>query len=197
MYMTKGQMLQEIMVTLGGRIAEELIFDDVTTGASQDIKQATSLAKSMVTEYGMSDELGLINYSDEDELVLGRDLGHTKSYSEDVATRIDAEVKRIVDECYAKAKEIILANEDVLNNCAQLLLEKEKIGRIEFEALFGGESGSPYAGEEAAEVNDSVEFIEKDDDEPADDDVDIVDEEIEKYQDEQAAEDAGEDKPEE
>ncbi len=190
MYMTKGQMLQEIMVTLGGRIAEELIFDDVTTGASQDIRQATSLAKSMVTEYGMSDELGLINYNDEDELVLGRDLGHTKSYSEDVASRIDAEVKRIVDECYAKAKEIILANEEVLNRCADLLLEKEKIGRIEFEALFGGESGSPYKGEKAVEENNSVEFIEDNSDGSADDDEDIVVEEIEKYQEEQAEKDS-------
>ncbi len=141
MFRTKGQMLQEIMVDLGGRIAEELIFDDVTTGASQDIKQATGLAKAMVTKYGMSDVIGLLNYdSDDDEVFIGRDLAHTKGYSDDVATRIDAEIKRIVDECYARAKALILAHEDVLHGCAQLLLEKEKIGRAEFEALFAEEA---------------------------------------------------------
>ncbi len=141
MFRTKGQMLQEIMVDLGGRIAEELIFDDVTTGASQDIKQATGLAKAMVTKYGMSDVIGLLNYdSDDDEVFIGRDLAHTKGYSDDVATRIDAEIKRIVDECYARAKALILAHEDVLHGCAQLLLEKEKIGRAEFEALFAEET---------------------------------------------------------
>ena len=140
MFHTRGQMLQEIMVDLGGRIAEELIFDDVTTGASQDIKQATSLAKSMVTKYGMSEEIGLLNYaSDDDEVFIGRDLAHTRGYSENVAGRIDVEIKRIVDECYVKAKEIICAHEDVLHGCAGLLLEKEKISRAEFEALFEAE----------------------------------------------------------
>ncbi len=137
MYMTKGQMLQEIMVSLGGRIAEEIVFDDVTTGASQDIKQATSIAKSMVTKYGMSENIGLLNYDDEDdEVFIGRDLAHTKGYSDEVAARIDEEVKRIVDDCYAQAKEMILANREVLDASAALLLEKEKIGRVEFEQLF-------------------------------------------------------------
>ena len=137
MFNTKGQMLQEIIVDLGGRVAEELVFDDITTGASQDIKQATALAKSMVTKYGMSENIGLLNYdSEDDEVFIGRDLAHTRGYSESVATRIDAEIKRIVDECYIKAKEIIKENEDVLNKCAELLLEKEKISRSEFEALF-------------------------------------------------------------
>ncbi len=141
MYVTKGQMLQEIMVSLGGRIAEEMIFGDVTTGASQDIKQATSVAKSMVTKYGMSENLGLINYDDEDEEVfIGRDLAHAKGYSDEVAARIDAEIKRIVDECYDKAKEILLANEEILHRSADLLLEKEKIGREEFESLFAEET---------------------------------------------------------
>ncbi len=137
MFRTKGQMLQEIMVDLGGRIAEEMIFDDVTTGASQDIKQATSLAKAMVTKYGMSETIGLLNYdSDDEEVFIGRDLAHTKGYSDDVARRIDEEIKRIVDECYAKAKEIVVSHEDVLHRSAELLLEREKIGRMEFEALF-------------------------------------------------------------
>lgn len=137
MFHTKGQMLQEIMVDLGGRIAEEMIFDDVTTGASQDIKQATSLAKAMVTKYGMSEIIGLLNYdSDDEEVFIGRDLAHTKGYSDDVARRIDEEIKRIVDECYAKAKAIVVAHEDVLHRSAELLLEREKIGRAEFEALF-------------------------------------------------------------
>ncbi|MCD8366079.1 MAG: ATP-dependent zinc metalloprotease FtsH [Clostridiales bacterium] len=137
MFRTKGQMLQEIMVDLGGRIAEEMVFGDVTTGASQDIKQATSVARAMVTKYGMSEALGLINYdNDDDEVFIGRDLAHTKSYSDDVATQIDAEVKHIVDDCYHKAKEIIEAHEDILHRSAELLLEKEKIGRSEFEALF-------------------------------------------------------------
>jgi len=137
MFRTRGQMLQEIMVDLGGRIAEEMIFDDVTTGASQDIKQATSLAKAMVTKYGMSESIGLLNYdSDDEEVFIGRDLAHTKGYSDDVARRIDEEIKRIIDECYAKAKAIVVSHEDILHRSAELLLEKEKIGRAEFEALF-------------------------------------------------------------
>ncbi len=137
MFMTKGQMLQEIMVSLGGRIAEELIFGDVTTGATQDIKQATSIAKAMVTQYGMSEEIGLVDYGDDDEVFIGRDFGHTKGYSDDVAKKIDDEIKRIVDECYVKARDIILAHQDILEKSAELLLEKEKIGRLEFESLFG------------------------------------------------------------
>ena len=137
MFLTKGKMLQEIMVDLGGRIAEELVFDDITTGASQDIRQATSVARNMVTKYGMSDLLGLVNYNnDQDEVFIGRDLAHTKSHSEQVAGTIDAEIKRIVDECYEKAKAMILENKNVLDACANLLLEKEKISREEFEALF-------------------------------------------------------------
>ena len=137
MFNTKGKMLQNIMVDLGGRIAEEIIFKDVTTGASQDIKQASKLARAMVTQYGMSDRVGMIQYgSDEDEVFIGRDLAHTKSYGNEIADVIDEEVKRIVDECYAKAKNIILEHEDVLHSCAALLIEKEKIGQEEFEALF-------------------------------------------------------------
>lgn len=136
-YMTKGRMLQNIMVSLGGRIAEELIFDDITTGASQDIKQATNIARAMVTKYGMSEKVGMINYgSDEDEVFIGRDLAHTKSYGESVAAVIDSEVKRIIDECYQRAKKIIVENEKVLHKCSQLLLLKEKIGQEEFEQLF-------------------------------------------------------------
>ncbi len=137
MFHTKGQMLQEIMVDLGGRIAEELIFGDVTTGASQDIKQATAVAKAMVTKYGMSEKIGLLNYDNEDdEVFIGRDLAHTKGYSDHVATQIDEEIKRIVDECYVRAKALIEEHRDVLDASAALLLEKEKIGREEFEALF-------------------------------------------------------------
>ncbi len=137
MFNTKGRMLQEIVVDLGGRVAEELVFDDITTGASQDIKQATQLAKAMVTKYGMSENVGLINYDNEDdEVFIGRDLAHTRGYGEGVAARIDDEVKRIIDECYARAREIIHEHEDILNRCAKLLLEKEKISRDEFEALF-------------------------------------------------------------
>ncbi len=137
MFMTKGKLLQHIMVCLGGRIAEELIFEDITTGASQDIKDATNAARTMVTQYGMSSELGLINYgSDDEEVFIGRDLAHTRSYSEQTAALIDAEVKRIVGECYEKAKEIIKAHEEVLHKSAALLLEKEKITTKEFEALF-------------------------------------------------------------
>jgi cell division protease FtsH len=137
MFLTKGKMLQEIVVDLGGRVAEALIFGDITTGASQDIKQATQLARAMVTKYGMSDKVGLIHYNDdEDEVFIGRDLAHTRGYGEQVASRIDEEVKRIIDECYEKATKILSENRDVLDRCATLLLEKEKIGREEFESLF-------------------------------------------------------------
>ena len=138
MFNSKGRMLQEIVVGLGGRIAEEMICgDDITTGASQDIKQATQLAKSMVTKYGMSEQIGLICYDDDqNEVFIGRDLAHARGYSEGVAAKIDEEIKRIIDECYEKAKAMILENRDVLERCASLLLEKEKISREEFEALF-------------------------------------------------------------
>lgn len=136
MFNTKGKMLQDIIVSLGGRVAEELVFEDITTGASQDIKQATKMAKAMVTQYGFSENIGLICYDDDDEVFIGRDFGHTRSYSEGVASAIDAEVKRIIDECYAKAKEIIIEHRAILDSCAELLLEKEKIGQQEFEALF-------------------------------------------------------------
>lgn len=137
MFNTKGKMLQDIMVSLGGRIAEEIIFDDITTGASSDIKKATKVARSMVTKYGFSENIGVINYDEDDnEVFIGRDLAHTRSHSEAVASEIDEEVKSIIDECYSKAKEIILQYENVLHSCAKLLLEKEKIGRQEFEALF-------------------------------------------------------------
>ena len=137
MFHTKGQMLQEIIVSLGGRVAEELIFDDITTGASQDIKQATAMARAMVTRYGMSEELGLVNYdNDGDEVFIGRDLAHSKPYGENTAGMIDREVKRIVDDCHKKAQELIGEHLDVLHACAGLLLEKEKITRDEFEALF-------------------------------------------------------------
>ena len=138
MFNTKGHMLQEITVALGGRVAEEEIFDDITTGASQDIKQATAIAKSMITKFGMSERLGLINYdNDSDEVFIGRDFGHTsRGYGEKVAGTIDEEVKRIIDECYLKARTLIQEYHDVLDACARLLLEKEKITRSEFEALF-------------------------------------------------------------
>ncbi|MDD3222507.1 MAG: ATP-dependent zinc metalloprotease FtsH [Lachnospiraceae bacterium] len=137
MFYTKGRMLQDITVSLGGRVAEELIFDDITTGASQDIKQATQTAKAMVTQYGMTDAVGLVNYGgDDDEVFIGRDLAHTKAYSESVATAIDQEVKRIMDECHERARTLIQENRAVLEKCAQLLLEKEKITREEFEELF-------------------------------------------------------------
>ncbi len=146
MFNTRGKMLQDIIVALGGRVAEEEVFDDITTGASQDIKQATGLAKSMVTKFGMSEAVGLVNYdNDSDEVFIGRDLAHTsRGYGESVATVIDQEVKRIIDECYAKAKEIIRKYDSVLHACAELLLEKEKISREEFEALF--ESGESVQG---------------------------------------------------
>ena len=137
MFNTKGKMLQDIIVSLGGRVAEELVFDDITTGASQDIKQATRMAKDMVTKYGMSQNIGLICYdNDDDEVFIGRDLAHTRGYGEGVATTIDLEVKRIIDECYEKAKQMIAEHRDVLDACANLLLEKEKISQQEFEALF-------------------------------------------------------------
>ena len=138
MFNTKNKMLETIMVSLGGRIAEEIIFGDVTTGASQDIKQASAIARAMVTQYGMSEKLGMINYgSDDDEVFIGRDLAHTRSYGERVASDIDSE------ECYAKAKEIILAHEDILHKCAALLIEKEKIGQEEFDSLFVEETEKP------------------------------------------------------
>ena len=141
MFNTKGKILQSIMVSLGGRIAEELTFDDITTGASQDIKQATSYAKSMVTKFGMSDSLGLICYGDDDdEVFIGRDLAHARGHADSTAAKIDEEVKQIVDDCYAKAKAIILEHKDVLEKCANLLIEKEKIYQEEFEALFDKKS---------------------------------------------------------
>ena len=137
MFNTKGKMIQDIIVSLGGRVEEELVFDDITTGASQDIKQATKMAKDMVTRYGMSENIGLICYdNDDDEVFIGRDLAHTRGYSEGVASAIDQEVKSIIDDCYAKAKKMIAENRGVLDACAALLLEKEKISREEFEALF-------------------------------------------------------------
>lgn len=148
MFNTKGQMLQDIMVSLGGRIAEEIIFDDVTTGASSDIKKATKQARAMVTRYGFSDNIGVINYDDEDnEVFIGRDLAHPRSHSEAVASEIDIEVKAIIDDCYKKAKAIILEHEKILHSCAKLLLEREKIGRTEFEALF----------EETADTSDKID----------------------------------------
>ncbi len=137
MFNTKGKMLQNIMVSLGGRIAEEIVFDDITTGASQDIKQATAIARSMVVKYGMSEKVGMINYETEgDEVFIGRDLGHTKNYGEDVAALIDSEVKRIIDESYEKAREMIKEHMEVLHKCADILMEREKIGQEEFERLF-------------------------------------------------------------
>ena len=141
MFNTKGKMLQDIMTLLGGRIAEEIIFGDITTGASNDIKRATATARSMVMKYGMSDRLGLICYGDDDdEVFIGRDLAHTRSYSEDIAKAIDEEIRRIIGECHDQAKKIILEHEDVLHKCAKLLLEKEKVHRDEFEALFTTEN---------------------------------------------------------
>ena len=137
MFNTRGKMLQNIIVSLGGRVAEELVFDDITTGASQDIRQATQTARAMVTQYGFSDKLGLVNYgSDDDEVFIGRDLAHTKSYGEGVASVIDEEVKNIIDDCYKKAREIIEKNRGVLDACAELLIEKEKITGEEFDKLF-------------------------------------------------------------
>ena len=141
MFITKGKMIQEIMVSMGGRIAEELVLDDVTTGASQDIKQATAAAKAMVTKYGFSDKLGFINYDDDsDDVFIGYDLAHSKGYGEKTASEIDEEVRNIVDTCYKEAKAIIEDNIDILHKSAQVLMEKEKITREEFEALFNGQT---------------------------------------------------------
>ena len=143
MFNTKGKMLQDIIVSLGGRIAEELIFDDITTGASQDIKVATKTARAMVTQYGFSDSIGLINYgSDDDEVFIGRDLAHTRSYSEGIAKSIDDEVKKIIDHCYVEAKKILTQYDNILHKCAELLIQKEKINREEFEALFDEDNKS-------------------------------------------------------
>ena len=136
MFNSRKKMLHHIMVALGGRIAEEMVFDDITTGASQDIRQATEIARSMVMEYGMSEKLGLVHYGNNNEFVLGNELGHTRDYGETIATEIDAEVKRIVDECYTEAKKILEQHKDVLEKGAELLLQKEKVGREEFAALF-------------------------------------------------------------
>ncbi|MFA9464479.1 MAG: ATP-dependent zinc metalloprotease FtsH [Velocimicrobium sp.] len=137
MHLTKGKILQAIMATLGGRIAEAIIFDDITTGASQDIKQASKQARDMVTKYGFSETVGMVNYaSDDDEVFIGRDLGHTRNYSENVAKMIDEEVKNIIDECYIKAKKLLNDNIETLHNCANLLIEKDRINRDEFEGLF-------------------------------------------------------------
>ncbi len=149
MFNTKGKMMQDIMVSLGGRIAEEVIFDDITTGASSDIKKATKVARAMVTRYGFSENIGVINYDEDDnEVFIGRDLAHTRSHSEAVASAIDVEVKAIIDECYKKAKSIIMENEAVLHNCAKLLIEKEKIGRDEFEKLFADNAGEKNENDE-------------------------------------------------
>lgn len=140
MFNTKGRMRQDIIVSLGGRIAEELIFDDITTGASQDIKVATKTARSMVTRYGFTDTIGMVNYeNDDDEVFIGRDLAHTRSYSETIASKIDEEVRKIIDDCYSEAKKILVDHMDIMHNCADLLIEKERITREEFEALFHDE----------------------------------------------------------
>ena len=148
MFETRGQMLQHIMVCLGGRIAEELIFEDITTGASQDIKQATALAKAMVTRYGMSQKLGMVAYeNDSDEVFIGRDLGHTKGFSEATAASIDEEIRQIIAECYSRARAIVKEHEAVLHKCAQVLMEREKIDRAEFEEIFTTASQTPCIGE--------------------------------------------------
>ena len=137
MHLTRGKMLQDITVCLGGRIAEGIAFDDITTGAVQDIRQATDAARDMVTKYGFSDELGMINYStSDDEVFIGRDIGHTKNFSEGTAQVIDREVKKIIDECHARATKILKENKQILERLAELLIEKERIGQEEFEALF-------------------------------------------------------------
>lgn len=158
MFITKGQLLQDIMVSLGGRIAEEIIFGDITTGASSDIKKATSAARDMVTRYGMSENIGVINYnSDDDEVFIGRDLAHAKNHSELISGEIDREVKAIIDDCYKKAKDIILAHMDVLHHCAELLIVKEKIGREEFEALFDQKENNPESFFENHEIGESAQ----------------------------------------
>ena len=162
MFITKGKMMQDVIVSLGGRIAESLIFDDVTTGASQDIKQATATAKDMVTKYSFSDDIGMINYADEDEVFIGRDFGHTsRGYSEDVAKTIDHEVKKIIDEAYTKAKQILEDHMDILHSCAVLLMEKERIDRKEFEALFGEDTQEPAEGEALIEEKLSEEDVQE------------------------------------
>ena len=162
MFITKGKMMQDVIVSLGGRIAESLIFDDVTTGASQDIKQATATAEDMVTKYGFSDDIGMINYADEDEVFIGRDFGHTsRGYSEDVAKTIDHEVKKIIDEAYTKAKQILEDHMDILHSCAALLMEKERIDRKEFEALFGEDTQEPAEGEALIEEKLSEEDVQE------------------------------------
>lgn len=159
--MTRGKMLQQIIVSLGGRAAEELVLDDITTGASQDIKQATSMARAMVTQYGFSEEIGLIHYgSDDDEVFIGRDLAHTKSYGDQTATAIDLEVKKIMDHSYSEAKRIILEHREVLEKSCELLLEKEKISREEFEGLFSEEAKEKDGREELEDL-----FTEKTEDE--------------------------------
>ena len=158
MFITKGKLLQDIMVSLGGRIAEEIIFGDITTGASSDIKKATSAARDMVTRYGMSENIGVINYnSDDDEVFIGRDLAHAKNHSELISGEIDREVKAIIDDCYKKAKDIILAHMDVLHHCAELLIVKEKIGREEFEALFDQKENDPESFFENHEIGESAQ----------------------------------------
>lgn len=158
MFITKGQLLQDIMVSLGGRIAEEIIFGDITTGASSDIKKATSAARDMVTRYGMSENIGVINYnSDDDEVFIGRDLAHAKNHSELISGEIDREVKVIIDDCYKKAKDIILAHMDVLHHCAELLIVKEKIGREEFEALFDQKENDPESFFENHEIGENAQ----------------------------------------
>lgn len=158
MFITKGQLLQDIMVSLGGRIAEEIIFGDITTGASSDIKKATSAARDMVTRYGMSENIGVINYnSDDDEVFIGRDLAHAKNHSELISGEIDREVKAIIDDCYKRAKDIILAHMDVLHHCAELLIVKEKIGREEFEALFDQKENDPESFFENHEIGESAQ----------------------------------------
>ncbi len=153
MFNTKGQMMQDIIVGLGGRAAEELIFDDITTGASQDIKMATKVARAMVTKYGFSSNVGMVNYgSDDDEVFIGRDLAHTRSYSESVAKLIDDEIKTMIDKCYTDAKRILTENKEILHNCAKLLIQKERINREEFEALFL----PPTNGDDGDDVNSMV-----------------------------------------